>query len=71
MAAKKQTPKKTSEIVLSSIKDPDTWGELIHALKLPASKAKKHFDCSEYASLELTIDEDLNIIGGRILRLDE
>jgi len=73
--------KKTATIVLYDIKDPDGWQELLTKLGLidtdeegvnRAPKAaqklvQKHFDCGEYASLELEIDEDLNVVGGRIL----
>ena len=62
-------PKKTATIVLDSIKDPDGWGDLISALDLTEAKRKKHFEYSEYASVELEVDQDLNIVGGRILPL--
>lgn len=62
---------KTAKIRLDNIKEPDGWGNLIHALGLPKELVKHHFEWSEYASLELEIDENLNVVGGRILRLEE
>jgi hypothetical protein len=68
-------PKKTAKIVLESVKDPDGWWELITALGLggddpeSAKKRKAHWEWGEYASVEIEVDEDLNIIGGRILPL--
>lgn len=73
--------KKTAKIQLDSIKDPDGWHNLIHELGLSdvddagedrASTEKQkfvedHFEFGEYASLELVVDEDLNVVGGRIL----
>lgn len=59
--------KPTHRIVLDDIKDPDGWGDLIEALELSESDMEHHFECREYASLELEIDEDLNVVGGRIL----
>ena len=73
--------KKTAKIYLNEIKDSDGWHQLLHELGLittdgegndtstPANKelVRKHFQWGEYASLELEIDEDLNVVGGRIL----
>lgn len=36
-----------------------------------AEKINQHFKYGEYASIEIEVDDDMNIIGGRILRLDE
>lgn len=59
--------KKTATIVLESIKDPDGWGQLIHELDLTEAKREKFFEFGEYAALELEIDQDLKVVGGRIL----
>lgn len=59
--------KKTATIVLDSVKDPDGWGQLIHDLGLSDAKARKFFEFREYANLEIEIDSDLNIVGGRVL----
>jgi len=61
--------KTTATIVLSSVKDPDGWGEIIHELGLSEAKARKFFEFHEYASLEIEIDADMNIVGGRVLPL--
>ena len=62
---------KTHTIRLYDIKDPDGWGELIYDLKLKKDVRKKHFEYSEYASIEIEVDENLNIISGRILKVGE
>ena len=59
--------KKTATIVLDSIKDPDGWGELISELGLSDEKVDRFFEFAEYACVELEVDEDLRIVGGRIL----
>lgn len=59
--------KKTVKITLNSIKDPDEFGLLISNLSLPQEIIEKYFEFQEYASLELEIDEDLNIVGGKFL----
>jgi len=73
MAAKKTTKKtakpaakkKTITVQLYA-KEPDVWGEVIHALKLSDSAAAKHFEFGGYATLEITIAKDLTF-SGRIL----
>jgi hypothetical protein len=73
--------KKTAKIVLQDVKDPDGWHELASELGLisrddegndtsdPKKRKlfEKHFDFGEYASVEIEVDEDLKIVGGRIL----
>lgn len=59
---------KTAKIVLDNVKDPDGWGGLIQELALSQKVSREHFDFGEYASLELEIDEDLNVVGGRVLK---
>ncbi len=72
---------KTAKIVLDDIKDPDGWQEVLHKLGLVSCDedgndtstethqrlVKEHFKWGEYASLELEIDEDLNVVGGKVL----
>lgn len=60
---------KTAKIRLDTIKDPDGWGQLIHELGLSDEVRSKHFEWSEYAALELEIDEDLRVVGGRVVPL--
>jgi hypothetical protein len=73
--------KKTATITLDSVKDPDGWPEVISGLGLRtydeegedvSSKERqdfvgRHFPWDEYADLELVIDEDLNVVGGRVI----
>lgn len=72
-ATSKEPPvvKKTSTIVLEDIKDPDGWGALITALGYSGyeneHRRRKFFRWGEYAAVELVIDEDMNIVGGRVL----
>jgi hypothetical protein len=65
MATKKR---KTATVVLDSVKEPDAFGELIHELGLSDAKASKYFEFGEYAAFELEIDEDMNVIGGKVLK---
>lgn len=64
-------PKKTATIVLKDIKSSDGWGPLISALGYGGDeneeRRNKFFEFHEYASIELTIDEDMNVVRGRIL----
>jgi hypothetical protein len=57
---------KTAKIRLDTVKD-EGWGEVIQKLGLDEATARRHFMWSEYASLELEIDETLRIVGGRVL----
>lgn len=59
--------KKTAKISLSSVKDSDGWAELGFELGFSEKKISKVFQWSEYADLEIEVDEDLNIVGGRII----
>ena len=61
-----KTTKKTATIQLFDIKDPDGWQQLADELEL-TEKQRAHFEFAEYASIELVIDQDLKIVGGRIL----
>lgn len=60
---------KTAKIILTNIKDPDGWQELAEALGLSANARKKFFEFGEYASIEIVVDADCNIVGGRILKI--
>lgn len=57
-------------IVFRHIKDPDGFGELATALGLSEEQIDRHFKWGEYASIEIEVDANLNITGGRILPLD-
>jgi hypothetical protein len=62
--------RRTARIVLDSVKDPDGWGEVIARLGLDKGKRERFFEWSEYASLELFVDSDMNVTG-RILPREE
>lgn len=50
-------------------KDPDAWGEAFHALKVKASVRDKLVEFGEYATIELEVDKDLNVVKARIVPL--
>lgn len=58
---------KTSTITLSNIKDSDGWFELGNDLGLSHKQIYKIFEYGEYANIEIEVDENLNIIGGKII----
>lgn len=58
---------KTAKMVIDSYKDPDGWGQLIDELDLSEEKRRQFFEWCEYASLELVIDEDMNVVSGHLL----
>ncbi|HYX21493.1 MAG TPA: hypothetical protein VFA98_11670 [Thermoanaerobaculia bacterium] len=76
---------KTAKMVIESYKDPDGWMDMLTALGLvttdgegnetstPAQRelVARHFDYHEYASFEIEVDEELNIVGGRFLPKDK
>jgi len=49
------------------VKEPDTFGDLQAELRLSDEKRRAHFQWGEYATFELEIDEQLNVVSGRIL----
>ena len=74
--------KKTVKINLNSIKDSDGWADLCWSLGIckfglteddePDDKALYDiFEYGEYADLEIIVDEDLNIVGGKIIPFKE
>lgn len=58
---------KTSTVVFY-IKDPDQWGQLIGELDLDTRMIDKFFEFAEYATVQLTFDESLNVVKGCLLR---
>jgi hypothetical protein len=52
-------------------KEPDQFGDMVRALKIKRSVADRFLDCGEYATLEIQVDADLRIVGGRFLETDE
>lgn len=70
-AARGKSKPKTVTVRLFNIKEPDRFGGLAADLKLHADIREQFFECSEYASVELEVDDSLNIIGGRFLPRSE
>lgn len=48
-------------------KDPDGLGELAAELDLDAKTRRKYFTFGELVQMEIKIDENMNIVGGRVL----
>lgn len=46
-----------------TVKDPDGWGDVIHALGLSDKQREKYFEFGEYATLTLEIEEDMTVTG--------
>lgn len=61
---------KTTKITLADIKNHD-WDMVAQELELSEEKRKKYIEYGEFASTEIEIDENLNIVGGKILKLYE
>jgi hypothetical protein len=55
-------------LVLSNIKEPDAFNEMLEDLGVDG---QEFFECSEYATIEIRVDDSLNIIGGRFLPKSE
>lgn len=60
---------KTATIRLDDVKDPDGWQELMHKLGVSDEKRRRFLEHGEYASFEMVVDENMNIVGGRIFRI--
>lgn len=60
---------KTSKIKIFNVKDSDGWYELGLELGMGEEKIYETFEYGEYANLEIEVDENLNIVGGRIIPL--
>lgn len=58
--------KKTSTITLDNIKD-EGWADLGHSLGMSNEEIRNTFQYSEYGAVKLVVDENLNIVGGRII----
>ena len=59
---------KTTKISLDTIKD-EGWAEVANDLGLSEEEKGKYFEYDEYASIIIEIDENLNIVGGKIHKL--
>lgn len=58
--------KRTAEITLDNIKCTDGWAELGYELGFTSEEISKIFEYGEYGSLTIEVDENLNIVGGKI-----
>jgi hypothetical protein len=56
------TTTKTCTIQLEC-KDPDAFQEVIAALELSDAKSRKYFEFGEYATVEITVSEDMTLTG--------
>lgn len=65
-----EQPPKTAKIRLSTVKDSDGWQELAHELGIKWPRSSQIFEYGEYADLEIVVDENLNIVGGRIIPMN-
>ena len=59
--------KKTATMNFDTIKDSDGWYELGINLGLNEKKIYETFEHGEYGAFQIIVDEDLNIIGGKII----
>ncbi len=62
---------KTAKMTFENVKDPDGWSELGSELGLSDEQMKKTFEYGDYGKFEIEVDENLNIIGGRIIPCGE
>lgn len=58
---------KTAKVVLENVKDADGWADLMTSLGVPQEEWGRHLEYGEFASLELEVDRDLKVVGGRII----
>ena len=58
---------KTAKTIINNIKDSDGWFDLGNKLGINSNKIYDIFQYGEYANIEIEVDENLNIIGGRII----
>lgn len=66
----KETTMKTAKVVLKYVKDPDGLPDMAEELNLSQAARRKFLLHGEYVNLELVIDEDLNVVGGKLLPFD-
>lgn len=59
--------KKTAKMSFDTVKDSDVWYSLGSELGWSESKISKMFEYGEYGSFWIEVDEDGNIIGGRLI----
>jgi len=57
---------RTAEITIDNIKDSDGWYALATELGYSEKGIYDIFEYGEYGSITIKVDENLNIIGGKI-----
>lgn len=57
---------RTVTVTLGSIKDPDAWGHVAEGLGLSDEQSRAYLEWGEYATIELTVSDDMTFTG-RIL----
>ena len=58
---------KTAKTRINNIKDSDGWFELGTKLGFAQNQIYSIFEYGEYANIEIVVDENLNIVGGKII----
>lgn len=62
---------KTATIILEDVKDSDQWFVLCSDLGYTEddnAKCYEMFEYGEYATMEIVVDENFNIVGGKIIK---
>ena len=55
-------------MVLEDIKDPDGWTQLLGELGINSEETRRrYFRWGEYGSVEIEVNDKLQIVGGRII----
>lgn len=60
---------RTTQITLDSIKESDGWLGLANDLGFTNEEAEQIFEYGEVGKITIKVDENLNIIGGKIHRI--
>ena len=57
----------TMKIKLEMLKEPDLWWEVKERLNLSDDIFSRYFEYGDYGAIEVEIDENLNVVGGRLI----
>lgn len=61
----------TIKIKLEMLKSPDLWWEVKKRFNMGDYFFFRYFDYGDYGAIEVEIDENLNIAGGRFVKCGE
>lgn len=61
----------TMKIKLEMLKSPDLWWEVKERFNMGDDVFFRYFDYGDYGAIEVEIDENLNIVGGRFIKCGE